>query len=63
VLAHLPDRRPARLTELTVGYRIPAQAMALANRVLRVAAPDLTPPPPCGRDEDPPELVRSTVMA
>ena len=30
VLAHLPDRRPARLTELTVGYRIPAQVMALA---------------------------------
>ena len=31
VLAHLPDRRPARLTELTVGYRIPAQVMALGG--------------------------------
>ena len=44
VLAHLPDRRPARLTELTVGYRIPAQVMALAARVLRVTAPSLQPP-------------------
>src|SRR5205823_11782287 len=30
VLRHLPDRRPPRVTELTVGYRIPAQTMALA---------------------------------
>ena len=44
VLAHLPDRRPARLTELTVGYRIPAQVMALATRVLRSPRPALQPP-------------------
>ena len=43
VLRHLPDRRPARVTELTVGYRIPAQTMALAARVLRVAAPGAAP--------------------
>jgi DNA helicase IV len=58
VLAHLPNRRPARLTELTVGYRIPSQAMALANRVLRVAAPALTPPTSVREGEDPPELVQ-----
>ena len=32
------------VTELTVGYRIPAQIMALAARVLRVTAPALQPP-------------------
>ncbi len=44
LLADLPSRRPARLTELTVGYRIPESVMGLATRVLRVAAPALTPP-------------------
>jgi DNA helicase IV len=44
ILEHLPDRRPARRAELTVGYRIPGPSMALAARVLRVAAPGLSPP-------------------
>jgi DNA helicase IV len=44
VLAHLPTRKAARVHELTIGYRIPAQSMALAARVLSVAAPALTPP-------------------
>jgi DNA helicase IV len=44
ILEHLPDRRPARRAELTIGYRIPAPNMELAARVLRVAAPDLSPP-------------------
>jgi DNA helicase IV len=44
VLAHLPDRRPSVVTDLTVGYRIPAEIMEVAARVLRVAAPDLEPP-------------------
>ncbi len=44
VLAHLPDRRAPRIAELTVGYRIPGSAMALAARVLRVAAPRLAAP-------------------
>jgi DNA helicase IV len=59
VLAHLPDRRPARLTELTVGYRIPAEAMALARRVLRVAAPGLTPPTSVRRGDVPPIVLRA----
>jgi len=44
VLRHLPDRKPARIAELTVGYRIPGTVMTLANKVLQVAAPQLTPP-------------------
>ena len=35
-----PTRKPARVHELTIGYRIPAQSMALAARVLSVAAPE-----------------------
>ena len=32
VLDQLPDRRPARRTELTIGYRLPAPNMALATQ-------------------------------
>jgi hypothetical protein len=44
VLRHLPDRRPSRIVELTVGYRIPEQIMVLASRILRAAAPGLVVP-------------------
>jgi DNA helicase IV len=44
VLAHLPQRKPARVVGLSVGYRIPAQIMALADRVMAVATPDLRSP-------------------
>ncbi|MCU0311484.1 MAG: AAA family ATPase [Acidimicrobiales bacterium] len=44
ILERLPDRRPPRRAELTLGYRLPAPIMALAARVLRHAAPDITPP-------------------
>jgi DNA helicase IV len=44
VLAHLPDRRPPRVIGLSVGYRIPAQIMALADRVMEAAAPGLRAP-------------------
>jgi DNA helicase IV len=43
-LAHLPDRKPSQLVELTVNYRTPAEIMDVANRVLAVAAPHLQPP-------------------
>jgi UvrD-like helicase C-terminal domain len=44
VLAYLPQKRPGRSVELTVGYRTPAEIMALAKQVLAVAAPELTVP-------------------
>jgi DNA helicase IV len=44
ILEHLPDRRPPRRATLTVGYRIPGPSMDLAARVLRLAAPELSPP-------------------
>ena len=58
VLEHLPDRRPPRLTELTVGYRIPAPLMTLATRVLREAAPMITPPVAVRQEGAPPALIR-----
>jgi DNA helicase IV len=44
ILSLLPDRRPARREQLTVGYRIPGPNMDLAARVLARSAPDLLPP-------------------
>jgi DNA helicase IV len=57
VLAHLPQKKPARRAELTLGYRLPAPNMALAARVLRVAAPELTPPRSIREDGAPPTIV------
>jgi DNA helicase IV len=54
VLSQLPDRRPPRTAELTIGYRLPAPTMALAARVLARAAPELTPPTSVRQDGDPP---------
>ena len=58
VLAHLPDRRPARVVELTIGYRIPEQIMAMANRILRVAAPQIAPPVAVREGDASPEVLR-----
>ncbi|HRE00791.1 MAG TPA: hypothetical protein PLV68_05795, partial [Ilumatobacteraceae bacterium] len=44
LLAYLPDRKGSRVIGLSVGYRIPAQIMELANRVMAVATPELKPP-------------------
>lgn len=44
VLAHLPERRPPRHAELTVGYRVPGPIMDLAAKVLPLAAPGLQSP-------------------
>ncbi len=44
VLDHLPDRKPSRVTGLSVGYRIPGQIMELANKVMAVATPSLRAP-------------------
>jgi DNA helicase IV len=57
IVAQLPDRKPARRAELTLGYRIPAPNMELAARVLHVAAPDLAPPRSIRDDGSPPRFV------
>ncbi len=44
VAKHLPNKRPVRHAELTVGYRTPSEIMTVAARVLKVAAPQLTVP-------------------
>ncbi|CAN5561919.1 AAA family ATPase [soil metagenome] len=56
ILSLLPDKRPARREELTVGYRIPGPNMDLAARVLARTAPDLTPPRSVRQDGRPPRL-------
>lgn len=56
ILGLLPDRRPPRREELTIGYRIPGPNMDLAARVLAVAAPDLTPPRSIRNEGRPPVL-------
>ncbi len=58
ILSLLPQKRPARREELTVGYRIPGPNMALAAQVLAVSAPDLTPPRSVRQDGRPPRLQR-----
>jgi DNA helicase IV len=57
ILDLLPDKRPPRRAELTIGYRLPAPNMALAARVLRFAAPDLTPPTSIRGDGDHPRIL------
>ncbi len=44
VLKHLPDRKEPRVIGLSVGYRIPAQIMELANKVMAAATPGLRAP-------------------
>lgn len=44
ILSYLPDNRPSKVVGLSVGYRIPAQIMQLAERVMNEAAPGLTAP-------------------
>ena len=54
----LPDRRPSRVTGLSVGYRIPAQIMELADGVMHAATPGLRPPRSVREGDASPEVVR-----
>nr|MBA3803207.1 ATP-binding domain-containing protein [Acidimicrobiia bacterium] len=62
-----PDRRPARIVGLSVGYRIPEQIMDLANRVMHVATPGLRAPRAVRLGDTPPMIIeasnRSAVFA
>jgi DNA helicase IV len=60
VLAHLPDRRPPRITELSVGYRIPGQVMDLAARVLARAVPGLEPPTSVRDGDRGPDIIEAS---
>jgi DNA helicase IV len=44
VTAHVPTRQQARVVELSVNYRTPAEVMEAAGRVLEAATPGLRPP-------------------
>ena len=57
VLDQLPDRRPPRRTELTIGYRLPGPNMVLASKVLALAAPELKPPSSVRQEGEPPRFV------
>ncbi|MFQ5556695.1 MAG: HelD family protein, partial [Acidimicrobiales bacterium] len=59
VLDQLPHRHEPRRRELTIGYRIPAPAMALADRVLPHAAPGLRPASAVRTDGDAPRVIHS----
>jgi len=59
VLAHLPTRQPSRVVGLSVGYRIPAQIMELADRVMRAARPDLRSPTAVRVGDAAPSIVRA----
>ncbi|MBN2624534.1 MAG: AAA family ATPase [Acidimicrobiales bacterium] len=57
ILEHLPQRRPEQRAELSIGYRIPGPTMALAARVLAVAAPNLAPPDSVREEGDEPRVI------
>ena len=57
VIKHLPDRKGSRIIGLSVGYRIPAQIMDVANRVMKAATPSLRPPTAVRQGEDLPDYV------
>jgi DNA helicase IV len=63
VLQFLPDRKPARVIGLSVGYRIPSQMMELANKVMAVATPGLRAPDSVRVGEAAPRIVRVPDLA
>jgi DNA helicase IV len=57
VTRHLSPQRVPRLVELTVSYRTPAEVVALASKVLAVAAPAIAPPRPVRESGQEPRIV------
>jgi DNA helicase IV len=60
VTRHLSPQRAPRLVELTVSYRTPAEVVALATRVLEVAAPGIAPPRPVRQSGARPRILHTT---
>lgn len=63
VLAHLPDNKPSRVVGLSVGYRIPAQIMELADKVMEAATPGLRAPRAVRVGESAPRIVGVDALA
>ena len=59
VLEHLPQRTASRVVGLSVGYRIPAQIMELADRVMRPLARTCARRPPVRVGDAAPSIVRA----
>ncbi|MEQ1872489.1 MAG: AAA family ATPase [Ilumatobacteraceae bacterium] len=57
ILRHLPTQKEARVIGLSVGYRIPANIMELANRVMMAATPSLRAPTSVRLGDEHPEFV------
>jgi DNA helicase IV len=55
-LEHLGRPANAHRAELTIGYRLPGSILALANRLLPVAAPDVAPSRSVRPDGDAPDI-------
>jgi DNA helicase IV len=55
-IEHLGRPAHARPAELTMGYRLPGAFLALANRLLPVAAPGIAPSRSVRADGDPPDV-------
>ena len=60
VTRHLSPQRSTRLVELTVSYRTPAEVIAVAAKVLAVAAPAITPPRPVRQSGFSPRIVEAS---
>jgi len=60
VTRHLSPQRATRLVELTVSYRTPAEVIAVAARVLAVAAPGISPPRPVRQSGFTPRIISAS---
>ena len=60
ITRHLSPQRAPRFVELTVSYRTPSEVVALAARVLAVAAPSIAPPRPVRQSGHTPRIVSAS---
>lgn len=60
VLTHLSPGREGKVVELSISYRTPSEVMEIAERVLRDATPELTPPRAVREAGVHPRAVRTT---
>jgi DNA helicase IV len=58
VLQYLPTRKKPRVTGLSVGYRIPAPIMELADKVMHAATPGLRAPRSVRTGGEPPHITQ-----